>query len=105
MSNRFCAKRLHVAAALLLGFGTWARMILILEYNVGLMDSRLIESAICLLLFLIGACILSPAADRNIRESKTLQTDWELYLGLFEIGSISEKDLKYELQKRQGTVL
>ena len=92
---------LNIATSLMLLFAAWARMILILERGISLPASRFVESIVCFLLFVIAARILPGIASRNCEEGNAPQREWDLYLDLFELGSISEDELKFQLEKLQ----
>ncbi len=90
---------LSLAAGLMLFVATWARMTLILKSGYSVPESRFPEFVFWTVLFAITAIVLPRQGEKNLAIADAPDRDRQLQLELFELGAISEDELRYRMKQ------
>lgn len=90
---------LSLAAGLMLFIATWARMTLILKSGYPLLESRFLEFAFWTVLFVITVFVLPRQGEKCLAVADAPDRDRQLQLELFELGAISEDELRYRMKQ------
>ena len=90
---------LSLAAGLMLFVATWARLTLILKSGFSLLESRFPEFVFWTVLFAITAFVLPRQGEKSLAIADAPDRDRQLQLELFELGAISEDELRYRMKQ------
>ena len=89
---------LSVSAGIMLFVATWARLTLILKKGLRVSDSRLVEFLVLTALFALFSSVFPALGKKNLAIADAPDIERQLQLELFELGAISENELRWRMK-------
>lgn len=89
---------LFLATGLVLFVAAWSRLTLVLKSGFTVSESRLVEYILYTILFVTVSSVLPRKAVKQFEIADAQDLDRKLQLELFELGAISEDDLRYRMK-------
>ena len=90
---------LSLSAGIVLFVATWARLTLILKKGISVPDSRLVEFLALTVLFAFFSYVFPKLGKRELEIADAPDLDRQLQLELFELGAITENELRYRMKQ------